>query len=72
MIGAGPRLGPPAFHLHCYWQLKMKNIFSYDCRDAVRSVVKKTLKDDFGIKVPKEKTAKVRVNCSLRPTRNMT
>jgi len=40
----------------------MRNIFSFDCRENVRHVVKKALKEDFGIKVPKEKPVKLQAN----------
>ena len=40
---------------------KMRNIFSFDCREHVRHVVKKMLKDDYGIKVPKDKPPKLQV-----------
>ena len=33
----------------------MKDIFNVDFRDAIRKVVKRELKDKFGIKVGKEK-----------------
>ena len=45
---------------------KMRNIFSFDCRENVRHVVKKVLKEDFGIKVPKEKAVKLQVCLILR------
>lgn len=39
----------------------MRNIFSFDCRENVRHIVKKMLKDDYGIKVPKDKSSKTQV-----------
>ena len=43
----------------------MKDIFNFDCRDAIRGIVRKILKDDYGIKIPKEKASKVQVNMSV-------
>eukprot|EP00794_Sanderia_malayensis_P017573 gene17573-19325_t len=37
----------------------MKSIFDFDCRDAIRRIVRKILKDDYGIKIPKEKSSKI-------------
>ena len=41
----------------------MKDIFSVDVRDSIRKVVKRELKDKFGIKAQKEKSNKPQVSC---------